>query len=347
MLGFIRKYLSHDLAIDLGTSNTRVFIPGHGVTLDEPSVVTIRDGDAARGGSSVTAVGTEAWQMIGKVPDSIRAVQPVQAGVVADLTVTRDMLRQFLARAHETRRFSPSPRVLVTVPAISTQVERRAIREAVLGAGAGQVFLIEETMAAAIGAGLPVSEACGSMVLDIGGGTAEVGVISLGGMVYKQSSRIAGDQFDEAIVNYIRRNYGMLIGDQTAETIKKRIGSAFPGGAIQELEVKGRSLAEGVPRSFRISSNEVLEALAEPLSHVVSLIKQALEHTPPEIGADLSERGIMLTGGGALLANIDRLLMEESGLTVLIADDPMHCAIRGCGAALEKIDSIGSLFVQE
>lgn len=342
MFGFIRKYLSHDLAIDLGTSNTRVFVMERGMELDEPSVVTVRDGDAG----TVAAVGREARRMIGKVPGSISAVRPIRDGVVADLTLTREMMRAFIAQADPHRRLA-NPRVLVTVPAVSTQVERRAIRDAVLGGGAAQVYLIEEPMAAAIGAGLPVAQASGSMVIDIGGGTTEVGVISLGGMVYKHSARVAGDTFDQAIVNYVRRNYGMLIGEQTAQTIKHTIGSAFPGADRRELEVKGRSVAEGVPRSFRISSAEVLEALAEPLNRIVSLIKLALEQTPPEIGADISERGIMLTGGGALLTDIDRLLMEESGLTVLVADDPMHCTIRGCGAALEKIDTIGSLFARE
>ncbi|MEZ5650805.1 MAG: rod shape-determining protein [Burkholderiaceae bacterium] len=343
MIGFIRKYLSHDLAIDLGTSNTRITLAERGIALDEPSVVTVREGESG----AAAAVGREARLMIGKVPGSLNAVRPIRDGVVADLTLTREMLRAFIAKADPQRRFAVSPRVLVTVPAVSTQVERRAIREAVLGGGAAQVYLIEEPMAAAIGAGLPVAQASGSMVIDIGGGTTEVGVISLGGMVYKHSARVAGDTFDQAIVNYVRRNYGMLIGEQTAQTIKHSIGSAFPGGDRRELEVKGRSVAEGVPRSFRISSAEVLEALGEPLNRIVALIKLALEQTPPEIGADISERGIMLTGGGALLADIDRLLMEESGLTVLIADDPMHCTIRGCAAALEKIDTIGSLFARE
>jgi rod shape-determining protein MreB len=226
-------------------------------------------------------------------------------------------------------------------------VEKRAIRDAAKNAGANEVFLIEEPMAAALGANLPVSEASGSMVVDIGGGTTEVGVISLGGMVYKGSVRIGGDKFDESIINYIRRNYGMLIGEQTAETIKKEIGSAFPGSEVREMEVKGRNLSEGVPRSFTISSNEILEALNDPLNQIVSAVKTALEQTPPELGADIAERGMMLTGGGALLRDLDRLLSEETGLPVLIAESPLSCVVRGCGIALERINSTQSIFTNE
>jgi rod shape-determining protein MreB len=233
------------------------------------------------------------------------------------------------------------------VPCGSTQVERRAIRESALGAGASDVYLIEEPMAAAIGAGLPVSEAPGSMVVDIGGGTTEVGVISLGGMVYSGSVRVGGDKFDEAIINYIRRNYGMLIGETTAESIKKAIGSAFPGSEVKEMEVKGRNLSEGIPRAFTVSSNEILEALTDPLNQIVSAVKIALEQTPPELGADIAERGMMLTGGGALLRDLDRLLMEETGLPVLVADDPLTCVVRGCGMALERMDKLGTIFTSE
>jgi rod shape-determining protein MreB len=233
------------------------------------------------------------------------------------------------------------------VPCGSTQVERRAIRDAALAAGASQVFLIEEPMAAAIGAGLPVSDATGSMVVDIGGGTTEVGVISLGGMVYSGSIRVGGDKFDESIVNYIRRNYGMLIGETTAEKIKKEIGSAFPGSEVREMEVKGRNLAEGIPRSFTISSNEILEALTEPLNQIVSAVKIGLEQTPPELGADIAERGMMLTGGGALVRDLDRLLMEETGLPVVVAEEPLTCVARGCGMALDKMDKLASIFTSE
>ena len=241
---------------------------------------------------------------------------------------------------------APSPRIIVCVPCGSTQVERRAIRESALGAGASHVFLIEEPMAAAIGAGLAVSDASGSMVVDIGGGTTEVAVISLGGMVYKGSVRVGGDKFDEAIVN-IRRNYGMLIGEPTAELIKKEIGSAFPGSEVREIEVKGRNLAEGVPRSFTVSSNEILESLTDPLNQIVSAVKIALEQTPPELGADITDKGIALTGGGALLRDLDRLLQEETGLPVVVADDPLTCVVRGCGEALEHLEKLGAIFIND
>jgi rod shape-determining protein MreB len=248
---------------------------------------------------------------------------------------------------HVSRLLSPSPRIIICVPCGSTQVERRAIRESAIGAGASQVYLIEEPMAAAIGADLPVAEATGSMVVDVGGGTTEVGVISLGGMVYAGSVRVGGDKFDEAIINYIRRNYGMLIGESTAEMIKKEIGSAFPGSEVREIEVKGRNLAEGIPRSFTISSNEVLEALTEPLNQIVSAVKSALEQTPPELGADIASKGMVITGGGALLRDLDRLLMEETGLPVIVAEEPLSCVVRGSGKALEKMDKLGSIFTNE
>jgi rod shape-determining protein MreB and related proteins len=261
--------------------------------------------------------------------------------------VTEQMLKQFIKMVHESRLFSPSPRIIICVPCGSTQVERRAIRESALGAGASQVYLIEEPMAAAIGAGLPVSEASGSMVVDIGGGTTEVGIISLGGMVYAGSVRVGGDKFDEAIISYIRRNYGMMIGEPTAEAIKKQIGSAFPGSEVKDMEVTGRNLSEGIPRRFTISSNEILEALTEPLNAIVSAVKSALEQTPPELGADIAERGMMLTGGGALLRDLDRLLMEETGLPVHVAEDPLTCVVRGCGLALERMDKLGTIFTSE
>ena len=268
-------------------------------------------------------------------------------GVIADFTVTEQMLKFFIKKVHDTRMFRPSPRIIICVPCGSTQVERRAIRESAIGAGARQVFLIEEPMAAAIGAGMPVAEATGSMVVDIGGGTTEVGVISLGGVVYANSVRVGGDRMDDAIINYIRRNYGMLIGEATAEKIKKQMGSAFPGSEVQEMEIKGRSLAEGVPRSFNVSSNEVLEALTEPLNAIVSAVKQALEQTPPELGSDIAEKGMVLTGGGALLRDLDRLLMEETGLPVIVADDPLTCVVRGSGMALENMDKLATVFTYE
>ncbi|MBX7228125.1 MAG: rod shape-determining protein, partial [Burkholderiaceae bacterium] len=320
---------------------------GKGIVLNEPSVVSIRQEGGPSGKQVIQAVGHAAKQMLGKVPGNIEAIRPMKDGVIANFTVTEQMIKQFIRMVHPGSMFSPNPRIIICVPCGSTQVERRAIKEAALGAGASQVYLIEEPMAAAIGAGLPVSEATGSMVVDIGGGTTEVAVISLGGMVYKGSVRTGGDKFDEAIINYIRRNYGMLIGEPTAEMVKKNIGSAFPGSEVKEIEVKGRNLSEGIPRSFTISSNEILEALTDPLNHIVSAVKNALEQTPPELGADITEQGIMLTGGGALLRDLDRLLMEETGLPVVVAEDPLTCVVRGCGVALERIDKLGSIFANE
>jgi rod shape-determining protein MreB len=347
MFGFLRGYFSNDLAIDLGTSNTLIYMRGKGIVLDEPSVVSIRQEGGPNGKKIILAVGKEAKQMLGKVPGNIEAIRPMKDGVIADFNITQQMIKRFIQMAHESRMFAPSPRIIICVPCGSTQVERRAIKEAAHSAGASQVYLIEEPMAAATGAGLPVSEATGSMVVDIGGGTTEVGVISLGGIVYKGSVRVGGDKFDDAIVNYIRRNYGMLIGEQTAESIKKQIGSAFPGSEVKEMEVKGRNMSEGIPRSFTVSSNEVLEALTDPLNQIVSAVKIALEQTPPELGADIAERGMMLTGGGALLRDLDRLLAEETGLPVLVAEDPLTCVVRGSGMALERMDKLGSIFSYE
>ena len=347
MFGFLRGYFSDDMAIDLGTANTLIYVRGKGIVLDEPSVVAIRQEGGPNGKKTIQAVGKEAKMMLGKTPGNITAIRPMKDGVIADFTVTEQMLKQFIKKVHQSRLFSPSPRIIICVPCGSTQVERRAIREAAIEAGASQVFLIEEPMAAAIGADLPVAEATGSMVVDVGGGTTEVGVISLGGMVYSGSVRVGGDKFDEAIINYIRRNYGMLIGEPTAESIKKNIGSAFPGSEVKEMEVKGRNLAEGIPRSFTISSNEILEALTDPLNQIVSSVKIALEQTPPELGADIAERGMMLTGGGALLRDLDRLLAEETGLPVVIADDPLTCVVRGSGKALEKMERLATIFTND
>ena len=347
MFKFLTSYFSTDLAIDLGTANTLIYVRDRGIVLDEPSVVSIRTDAAAGGKRTVQAVGAEAKLMLGRTPGNLQAIRPMKDGVIADFTVTEQMLKYFIKKVHDTRMLRPSPRIIICVPCGSTQVERRAIRESAIGAGARQVYLIEEPMAAAIGAGLPVAEATGSLVVDIGGGTTEVGVISLGGVVYANSVRVGGDRMDEAIINYIRRNYGMLIGEATAELIKKKMGSAFPGAEVLEMEVKGRSLAEGVPRSFNVSSNEILEALTEPLNAIVSAVKQALEQTPPELGADIAEKGMVLTGGGALLRDLDRLLMEETGLPVIVADDPLTCVVRGSGRALEEMDKLASVFTNE
>ena len=343
----LRRYFSTDLAIDLGTANTLIYVPGKGIVLDEPSVVAIRHEGGPQGKKTIQAVGKEAKAMLGKVPGNIEAIRPMKDGVIADFTVTEQMLKQFIKLVHPRSMLRPSPRIIICVPCGSTQVERRAIRESAYGAGARKVELIEEPMAAALGAGLPVEEATGSMVVDIGGGTTEVGVISLGGIVYAGSVRVGGDKFDEAIINYIRRNYGMLIGETTSEEIKKSIGSAFPGSEVREKEVKGRNLAEGIPRSFTISSNEILEALTEPLNQIVGAVKTALEHTPPELGADIAEKGMVLTGGGALLRDIDRLLMEETGLPVICAEDPLTCVVRGSGMALEQMDRVSSIFTSD
>jgi rod shape-determining protein MreB len=347
MFGFLSSYFNDDLAIDLGTANTLIYVRGKGIVLDEPSVVAIRQEGGPNGKKVIQEVGLAAKQMLGRTPGNITAIRPMKDGVIADFTVTEQMLKHFIKKVHDSRLFKPSPRIIICVPCGSTQVERRAIRESAIGAGASRVFLIEEPMAAAIGADLPVGEATGSMVVDVGGGTTEVGVVALGGLVYKGSVRVGGDKFDEAIINYIRRNYGMLIGETTAEQIKKDIGSAFPGSEVREKEVKGRNLAEGIPRSFTISSNEILEALTDPLNSIVSAVKSALEQTPPELAADIAEKGMVLTGGGALLRDIDRLLMEETGLPVIIAEDPLTCVVRGSGKALEKMERLVGIFTYD
>lgn len=344
MFNQLRGYFSNDLSIDLGTANTLIYVRGKGIVLDEPSVVAIRQ-DSVGGQRRVAAVGLEAKQMLGRTPGNIQATRPLKDGVIADFYVTEKMLQHFIHKVHENKFLRPSPRVLVCVPCGSTQVERRAIRESAMGAGAREVYLIEEPMAAAMGSGLPVEEARGSMVVDIGGGTTEVAIISLSGIVYAASVRIGGDRFDEAIMNYVRRNYGILIGETTAERIKQAIGTAYPSNEIRELEVRGRNLAEGVPRCFTLNSNEILEALQEPLSGIVGAVRAALEQAPPELAGDIAERGMILTGGGALLRDLDRLLMEETGLPVIIAEDPLTCVARGGGRALELMDAIGGDFL--
>ncbi|MGE0384198.1 MAG: rod shape-determining protein [Gammaproteobacteria bacterium] len=340
MFSSLRGLFSNDLSIDLGTANTLIYARGKGIVLNEPSVVAIRQGrDSSY--KQIAAVGAEAKRMLGRTPEHIQAVRPLKDGVIADFTITEKMLQHFIHKVHGDRWLKPSPRVLVCVPCGSTQVERRAIRESAEGAGAREVHLIQEPMAAAIGAGMPVSDASGSMVLDIGGGTSEVAVISLNGIVYADSVRIGGDRFDDAIIQYVRRNYGSLIGEATAERIKLEIGCAYPGNEVREIEIKGRNLAEGLPRTFTLNSNEILEALQEPLTGIVSAVRSALEKTPPELGSDVADRGMVLTGGGALLRDLDRLLMEETGLPVIIADDPLTCVARGGGRVLEMIEEHG------
>ncbi|EED33897.1 twin-arginine translocation protein TatB [gamma proteobacterium NOR5-3] len=335
MLKKLRGMFSNDLSIDLGTANTLIYVRGQGIVLDEPSVVAIR---IHNGQKTIEAVGTEAKRMLGRTPGNITAIRPLKDGVIADFQVTEKMLQHFIAKVHETRFIRPSPRVLVCVPCKSTQVERRAIRESALSAGAREVRLIEEPMAAAIGAGLEVDEASGCMVVDVGGGTTEIAIISLNGVVYSDSIRLGGDRFDEAIVAYVRRCYGTLIGDSTAEKIKQEIGCAFAGSELREIDVRGRNLAEGVPRSFTLNSDEILESLQDPLSSIVQSVKSALEQSPPELAADIAESGIVLTGGGALLRDLDRLIASETGLPVVVAEDPLTCVARGGGMAMERMD---------
>ena len=335
MLKKLRGVFSNDLSIDLGTANTLIYVRDKGIVLDEPSVVAIR---IHNGQKTIEAVGTEAKRMLGRTPGNITAIRPLKDGVIADFQVTEKMLQHFIAKVHESRFIRPSPRVLVCVPCMSTQVERRAIRESALSAGAREVRLIEEPMAAAIGAGLDVEEASGCMVVDVGGGTTEIAIISLNGIVYRDSVRVGGDRFDEAIVSHVRRRYGSLIGDATAEKIKMEVGCAFGGSDLREIDVRGRNLAEGVPRSFTLDSDEILESLQDPLSSIVQAVKSALEQSPPELAADIAESGIVLTGGGALLRDLDRLISEETGLPVIVAEEPLTCVARGGGRAMEYMD---------
>ncbi len=335
MLKKLRGMFSNDLSIDLGTANTLIYVRDQGIVLNEPSVVSIR---IHNGQKTVTAVGSDAKRMLGRTPGNIMAIRPLKDGVIADFQITEKMLQHFNHKVQENSLIRPSPRVQVCVPCKSTQVERRAIRESVMSAGAREVRLIEEPMAAAIGAGLPVDQASGSMVVDIGGGTTEIAIISLNGVVYSESVRIGGDRFDEAITTHVRRNYGSLIGDATAERIKKEIGCAFPSSEIREIDVRGRNLAEGVPRSFTLNGDEIVVALQEPLSAIVQAVKSALEQSPPELASDIAESGLVLTGGGALLRDLDKLLSEETGLPVIVADDPLTCVARGGGKAMELMD---------
>lgn len=333
---------SNDLSIDLGTANTLVYVKNKGIVLNEPSVVAVRIDRAGGAQRKVDAVGKAAKEMLGRNPDNIEVIRPMKDGVIADFQYTEKMLQYFIDKVLSSSHyfpFKPSPRVLVCVPCGATQVERRAIRESVEGAGASEVYLISEPMAAAIGAGLPVSEAAGSMIIDIGGGTSEVAIISLNGVVYSSSVRIGGDRFDQAIIDYVRNTKRYDIGEVTAERIKIEIGSAYAEQEMHEKEVRGRSVVEGVPRSFTLNSNEILEALSDPIRGIVSAVRTALEKSPPELAADICEHGMMLSGGGALLHNLDKLLREETGIPVVIAEDPLTCVARGGGMALERYDS--------
>ncbi len=333
----IRGFFSNDLAIDLGTANTLIYTRDKGIVLDEPSVVAIRQDN---GQKSVIAVGKDAKYMLGRTPGSIRAIRPMKDGVIADFEVTEKMLQHFIHKVHENFFFTPSPRVLVCVPCKATQVERRAITESVLGAGARSVQLLEEPMAAAIGAGLPVEKARGSMVVDVGGGTTEIAIISLSGVVYSESVLVGGDRFDEAIIAHVRRVYSSLIGAATAERIKQEIGYAYltPESEIKEIDVRGRNLTEGIPRSFTLRSDEILGCLDESLKVIVNSVINALEHSPPELASDIAENGIVLAGGGSLLKGLDALISRETGLAVVIAEDPLTCVVRGGGKALDIAD---------
>ena len=341
MLKKIKGMFSNELSIDLGTANTLIYVRNQGVVLNEPSVVAIQQNLSTGDYLNVVAVGNEAKKMLGRTPGSITTIRPLKEGVIADFTATEKMLQYFIHKANQSKILRPSPRVLICVPCGSTQVERRAIRESAIGAGAKEVFLIDEPMAAAIGAGMPVDKASGSMVIDIGGGTTEIAIISLNGIVYSASARIGGDRFDESIINFVRRHFGTLIGESTAERIKHKIGSAYPKAEIYEIEVRGRNLAEGIPRTFILNSKDIMEALQEPLSGIIESIRVALETAPPELASDIAEHGIVLTGGSSLLTDLDKLITEKTGLPVIVADDPLTCVARGGGKALELLEQVG------
>lgn len=326
---------SNDLAIDLGTANTLVYLKGKGIVVSEPSVVAVQKD--ASGHRKVLAVGIEAKKMLGRTPGSIVAIRPMKDGVIADFDITEEMLRYFIHKVHN-RKALVRPRIVICVPSGITQVEKRAVKESAESAGAREVYLIEEPMAAAIGAGLPITEANGNMIVDIGGGTTEVAIISLAGIVYAQSVRVGGDKLDEAVTQYIKRKYNMLIGERTAEQVKIEIGSAFPGAEEKTMDIKGRDLVSGIPRTLQINSEEIREAMAETVNAIVEAVRVALERTPPELAADIVDRGIILAGGGAMLQNLDELLRRETGLPVMIAEDPLSCVVLGSGAVLDELD---------
>ena len=339
VLTSILGFFSNDLAIDLGTANTLVYVKGKGIALREPSVVTIQ-----KNSKNVLAVGSEAKAMLGRTPENITAIRPMKDGVIANFEITEAMLRYFIQKVHNRKTFV-RPRMVICVPSGITQVERRAVRDSAENAGAREVYLIEEPMAAAIGVGLPVEEPGGSMVVDIGGGTTEVAVISLAGVVYAQSIRVGGDEMDEAIISYIKRNYNLLIGERTAEEIKIEVGSAHETEEKKSLEIKGRDLIAAIPKTVLITDEEVRESLAEPVSAIVETVRGALERMPPELAADIVDRGIVLAGGGGLLRGLDVLLKEETGLPVTVAEDPLSAVVMGTGKVLDEIDLLGKLAV--
>ena len=331
---------SNDLAIDLGTANTLIYVKGKGIILSEPSVVAIK-----KGTNQVLKVGKEAKEMLGRTPGSIVAIRPLKDGVIADFDVTEQMIRAFILKSHN-RKALVRPRVIVGVPSGITQVEKRAIRDSADQAGAREVYLIEEPMAAAIGAGLPVQEPSGSMIVDIGGGTTEVAVISLSGIVYSQSVRIAGDEMDEAITQYLKRKYNLLVGERTSENVKIQIGSAYPFDEPRKMEIKGRDLVDGIPKTLTINDSDIREALHDPVYAIVDAVKTALERTPPELSADIAEKGIVLAGGGALLHGLDTLIALETHLKVRVADDPLSCVVLGTGKVIDELDLLKTVCLE-
>lgn len=342
MFDAVLGLFSNDLAIDLGTANTLVYVKGRGIVANEPSVVAVQTN--GRDARKIVAVGTEAKNMRGRTPAGISAIRPMKDGVIADFEITEEMLRYFIRKAHN-RRSLVRPRVIICIPFGITEVEKRAVRESAESAGAREVFLVEEPMAAAIGAGLPVTEACGSMIVDIGGGTTEVAVISLKGIVYSQSVRVGGDKMDEAIINFIKRNYNLSIGERTAEQIKIAIGAALPTGENHFVEIRGRDLVGGLPKTIQVSEDEVREALSEPVKQIVETVRQSLERTPPELASDIVDRGITLAGGGSLLKNLDALIRQETGLPVVLAEDPLTAVVVGSGRILDQLDLLRDVTV--
>ena len=336
----IFSIFSSDLAIDLGTANTLVFARGKGIIVREPSIVAVNTVT-----NRVEAVGTDAKEMLGRTPGNIVAIRPMKDGVIADFEVTEKMLDHFIKKAHG-RSLFVRPRIVVSVPSGITQVEKRAVQDSALRAGASEVFIIEQAMAAAIGAGLPITEPTGNMIVDIGGGTTEVAVISLAGVVFSKSVRVGGDKMDEAIVQYIKRKYNLLVGERTAELVKITIGSAYPGNEIQTMEIKGRDLVAGVPKTLLVNSDEIREALSEPVNAIVDAVRSVLERTPPELSADIVDRGIVLSGGGAQLKNLDVLLREETGLPVQLADDPLTAVVMGAGKVLDELTLLKDVTIQ-